>query len=86
MKKGTNGCMYCEGECTKECLPKEEVKTPEKKRLFNNDEVVKLMTLAFEQGFRKYEVVEAGLEAKETDVEVRWIFHVHKDSINENNL
>ena len=24
MSFGTKGCMYCEGECNKECLPKQE--------------------------------------------------------------
>ena len=26
MSFGTKGCMYCEGECNKECLPQEEPK------------------------------------------------------------
>ena len=26
MSFGTKGCMYCEGECNKECLPKQENK------------------------------------------------------------
>jgi hypothetical protein len=40
---------------------------------YTRDEVHMLMCLAFEQGFKKADVVEAGLEAKETDVECAWI-------------
>ena len=32
------------------------------------------MKLAFEAGFKKRDSVLAGLEAKETDIEVQWIF------------
>jgi len=48
------------------------------KKLYSDKEVKHLMTLAFEQGFKKADVVEAGLEAKETDIEVNWIFLKHK--------
>ena len=47
-------------------------------RSYSEEEVKHLMTLAFEQGFKKADVVEAGLEAKETDTEVNWIFLKHK--------
>ena len=47
-------------------------------RMYSEEEVKHLMTLAFEQGFKKADVVEAGLEAKETDIEVNWIFLKHK--------
>jgi len=47
-------------------------------RMYSDEEVKHLMTLAFEQGFKKADVVEAGLEAKETDTEVNWIFLKHK--------
>ena len=47
-------------------------------RMYSEEEVKHLMTLAFEQGFKKADVVEAGLEAKETDTEVNWIFLKHK--------
>ena len=47
-------------------------------KLYSEEEVKHLMTLAFEQGFKKADVVEAGLEAKETDTEVNWIFLKHK--------
>jgi hypothetical protein len=48
------------------------------KNLYSDEEVKHLMTLAFEQGFKKADVVEAGLEAKETNTEVNWIFLKHK--------
>ncbi len=47
-------------------------------RMYSEEEVRHLMTLAFEQGFKKADIVEAGLEAKETDTEVNWIFLKHK--------
>lgn len=47
-------------------------------RMYSEEEVKHLMTLAFEQGFKKADIVEAGLEAKETDTEVNWIFLKHK--------
>jgi hypothetical protein len=40
---------------------------------YTRDEVHMLMCLAFEQGFKKADVVNAGLEGKETDVECAWI-------------
>lgn len=40
---------------------------------YNHKEVIVLMTYAFNAGFNKYETVEAGLEGRETDSEVRWI-------------
>jgi hypothetical protein len=43
-------------------------------RMYNTDDVKYLMTLAFEQGYKKADVVDAGLEGKETDTEVNWIF------------
>ena len=41
--------------------------------MYTEEEVVILMTKAFETGFKQYEIVEAGLEGKETDVFVRWL-------------
>ena len=41
--------------------------------MYSYEETLKLMKLAFEQGFKKADVVEAGLESKETDEECRWI-------------
>lgn len=48
------------------------------KKMYSEEEVKHLMTLAFEQGFKKADIVEAGLEAKETDTEINWIFLKHK--------
>ena len=39
--------------------------------------VLKLMTLAFEAGFKQAAIVEAGLEGKETDILVNWIYVKH---------
>ena len=36
--------------------------------------VIKLMALAFEAGYKQAAVVEAGLEGKETDIIVNWIY------------
>jgi hypothetical protein len=38
------------------------------------------MTLSWNAGFKKHDVVEAGLEGKETDTEVRWILSKFKSS------
>ena len=34
MNFGTKGCMYCEGECNKECLPKKETLEDTAERLY----------------------------------------------------
>ena len=41
---------------------------------YNEQKTIELMKLAFEAGFKKRDSVLAGLEAKETDIEVEWIF------------
>jgi hypothetical protein len=40
---------------------------------FKEDEVIQLMLSAFESGFKKYDIVDAGLEGKEAYEEVIWI-------------
>ena len=40
-------------------------------------EVLQLMTLAFEAGFKQAAIVKAGLEGKETDILVNWIYVKH---------
>ena len=40
---------------------------------FSKEEVLELMCKAFEAGYKKYEVVEAGLEGLETEIECNWI-------------
>lgn len=47
---------------------------------YTRDEVHMLMCLAFEQGFKKADVVDAGLESKETDVECAWILTKYDSS------
>jgi len=52
-------------------------------KVYSEDDVTKLMTLAWDAGFKKHDVVEAGLEGKETDIDIRWIlskFKYHKTS------
>jgi hypothetical protein len=41
--------------------------------MYSYEDVLKLMKQAFEQGFKKADIVEAGLEGKETEEECRWI-------------
>ena len=36
--------------------------------------VIELMTLAFEAGYNQASIVEAGLESKETEILVNWIY------------
>lgn len=45
----------------------------QEKRMYIEEEVFELIRKAFEAGYKKYEVVEAGLEGLETDVECNWI-------------
>lgn len=45
----------------------------ELKNTYTQEEVLQLMYQAFESGFMKYEVVDAGLESKETKEECGWI-------------
>jgi hypothetical protein len=47
---------------------------------YTRDEVHMLMCLAFEQGFKKVDLVEAGLEGKEIDVECAWILTEYDSS------
>ena len=44
-----------------------------KENLFNESQVLEYGENCFEAGFAKCDIVEAGLEAKETDIEVNWI-------------
>ena len=39
--------------------------------------VIELMTLAFEAGYKQAEIVETGLEGKETEILVNWIYTKH---------
>ena len=44
-----------------------------KENLFTESQVLEYGENCFEAGFAKCDIVEAGLEAKETDVEINWI-------------
>ena len=44
-----------------------------KENLFTESQVLEYGTECFEAGFAKCDIVEAGLEAKETDIEINWI-------------
>jgi hypothetical protein len=58
-------------------MKKETEQTPIE-TVYKESEVRQLMILAFEQGFRKADVVEAGLEGKETDIDVNWMLYKYK--------
>ena len=45
----------------------------EQERMYSEEEVFSLMCKAFEAGYKKYDVVEAGLEGLETEIECNWI-------------
>jgi len=47
---------------------------------YTEKEVFELMCLAFEQGFKKHNVVEAGLESKQTEVECEWILRKYENT------
>ena len=55
-------------------LPKEE-----QKQMYSKQQVLELMKQAFEAGFKKADIVEAGLEPKETEQEINWILLKHKN-------
>ena len=44
-----------------------------KENLFTEAQVLEYGENCFEAGFAKCDIVEAGLEAKETDIEINWI-------------
>ena len=43
------------------------------KQMYSKQQTFELMKQAFEAGFKKADIVEAGLEPKETEQEVNWI-------------
>ena len=43
------------------------------KQMYSKLQVLELMKKAFEAGFKKADIVEAGLEPKETEQEINWI-------------
>jgi hypothetical protein len=46
---------------------------------YSKQQVLELMKQSFEAGFKKADIVEAGLEPKETEQEVNWILLKHKN-------
>lgn len=44
-----------------------------KENLFTESQVLEYGVECFESGFAKCDIVEAGLESKETDIEINWI-------------
>ena len=46
---------------------------------YSKKQVFELMKQAFEAGFKKADIVEAGLEPKETEQEVNWILTKYKN-------
>ena len=44
-----------------------------KENLFTESQILEYGENCFEAGFAKCDIVEAGLEAKETDIEINWI-------------
>lgn len=57
----------------------------ELKNTYTRDEVLQLMYQAFESGFMKYEVVDAGLESMETKEECGWILRRYDNSFKKDN-
>lgn len=49
-------------------------------KTYTQKEVLHLMYEAFEQGFKKFDIVDAGLEGKETDIECAWILKKYDNS------
>ena len=45
----------------------------QQEKSYTEEEVLELMYRAFKTGYTKYEVVEAGLEGLETEIECNWI-------------
>ena len=46
---------------------------------YSKQQVLELMKQSFEAGFKKADIVEAGLEPKETEQEVNWILLKYKN-------
>ena len=46
---------------------------------YSKQQVLELMKQSFEAGFKKADIVTAGLEPKETEQEVNWILLKHKN-------
>ena len=51
----------------------------QQKQMYSKQQTFELMKQAFEAGFKKADIVEAGLEPKETEQEVNWILTKFKN-------
>jgi hypothetical protein len=72
-----NGSEYAGGAYSGYINGYNQALADNKDKKYTGQEVFDLMCKAFEQGFKKADVVDAGLESKETDVECAWILKVH---------
>ena len=52
----------------------------QQKQMYSKQQTFELMKQAFEAGFKKADIVEAGLEPKETEQEVNWILTKYKNN------
>ena len=57
----------------------DNMENKEQKQMYSKQQVIELMKQAFEAGFKKADIVTAGLEPKETEQEVNWILLKHKN-------
>ena len=56
-----------------------EKQKQKQKQMYSTQQVLELMKQAFEAGFKKADIVEAGLEPKETEQEINWILTKFKN-------
>lgn len=68
------------GPATKELYCEKCKAKPKKKNNHTEKQTLELMRQAFEAGFKQADFVEAGLEGKETESIVHWIYlkHINK--------
>ena len=59
-------------------IKEDNMRNKEQKQMYSKQQVLELMKQAFEAGFKKADIVEAGLEPKETEQEVNWILLKYK--------
>ena len=51
----------------------------QQRQMYSKHQTFELMKQAFEAGFKKADIVQAGLEPKETEQEINWILLKHKN-------
>jgi hypothetical protein len=59
MNFGTRGCMYCEGECNKECLLQEE---PKAERMYSEDDIISALHSVDLKDNRNYSKIYVGMK------------------------